>query len=149
MNKPTLFHSKHCAYSREICTLLEKHSLTDSYEMINVDEISKLPSYVDRVPLLFHNNKVLHDEGLFNYIEKILDKSESIQAFTLDTNLSDSFSFISEENAKELGKQYLEVSTSGEFTEQKIDTPVEADQSKKNQSMEELMFKRENEVKNI
>ena len=149
MNKPTLFYSERCEFSREIRSTLQKNSVIDNYTLVNVDNNDQqIPSFVDRVPLLFHNNKVLHDEGLFNYIENILAKSESIKAFTLDTNLTDTFSFISEENSDEFVKQYLKVSN-GEFTEQKIDTPVEVEETKKTQSIEELMFTRENEVKNI
>ena len=149
MNKPTLFYSQKCTYSQEICATLNKHSIIDNYELVNIDTLSRIPPFVQVVPLLFHENKVLHDEGLFNYIDTVITKSEPIQAFTLDTGLTDAFSFISEGDSKELSKQYLEVSTTGEFMEQKIETPAEMDDAKKTQTIEELMFKRDKEVKNI
>ena len=85
MNKPTLFYSTQCEFSREIYSTLEKNNILHNYEIVNVSTASNIPMFVDRVPLLFHNNKVLHDEGLFNYIDTILSDTESIQAFTLDT----------------------------------------------------------------
>jgi hypothetical protein len=147
MSKPTLFYSTRCEFSKEIYSTLEKNSIIEQYELVNIDNMTKVPLFVDRVPLLFHNNKVLHDEGLFNYIESIVIKSVDVEAFTLDANLTDAFSFIGD--GEDTQKQYLQISTSGQFVDQKIDTPADANEPKKLQSMEELMFKRENEVKNI
>lgn len=146
MSKPTLFYSTRCEFSKEIYSTLEKNSIIEQYELVNIDTMSKVPLFVDRVPLLFHNNKVLHDEGLFNYIESITVKNEEVEAFTLDASLTDAFSFIGDGDTQ---KQYLQISTSGQFVDQKIETPADANEPKKLQSMEELMFKRENEVKNI
>lgn len=151
MNKPVLYYSQNCTYSKEILDLLKNSNLVDQYELTCIDSMRKLPTFIDRVPIMFHNNKVLHDEGLFNYMEHVSKPAVSVEAFTLDTSISDQFSFIGDANQESMMNQsFLEISDKGEFRDQKIETPSEMEgNSRNNVSMDELINAREKDIKHI
>ena len=145
MLKPTLYCSTHCLHSKELIDQIKSKSIHELFNIHVIEkEASKLPPFVDRVPLLFHNNKVLHDEGLFTYINSINSKQQTIDAFAKESSISDNFSFIDSEAGNE--HSYLQVSPSGDFNHPQINTPQESSDDTKNMSLEQLMSKREQDI---
>ena len=145
MLKPTLYCSTKCMHSKELLHHIKSKSIHDLFNIHVIEtESSKLPPFVDRVPLLFHNNKVLHDEGLFTYINSINAKQETIDAFAKESSISDNFSFIDSESGN--GHSYLYVSASGDFNHPKIETPQESSDEVSSMSLEQLMSKREQDI---
>ena len=152
MNKPILYYSQNCSYSTEILDLMKTSNMLDQYELTCIDSMRKLPAFIDRVPILFHNNKVLHDEGLFNYMEHVSKPTASVEAFTLDTSISDQFSFIGGDGAQNsnMNQSFLEISDQGEFRDQKIETPSEMEENmNKKCSLDDLINAREKDLKHI
>lgn len=145
MLKPVLFCSVKCVHSKEILDVIKEKSILEMFKIHIIEhENEKLPTFVDRVPLLFHNNKILSDEGLFMYIQSINEKKQVIDAFTPDHSISDHFSFIDTEKGND--HSYLYVNDKGDFEDQKINTPPESSDDAKNISLEQLITNRKSDV---
>jgi len=145
MLKPVLYCSVKCAHSKELLDVIKAKSILEMFKVHIIEqEKERLPPFVDRVPLLFHNNKILHDEGLFMYIQSINERKQNIDAFAPESSISDSFSFIDAEKGND--HSYLYVNDRGDFEDQKINTPPESSDDAKNMSLEQLMSKRERDL---
>lgn len=66
MERPLVYVSATCEHSRNLLSLMERTGFADAYSFVNVDKAKDLPSFVDRVPLLFDGASVVTDEELFN-----------------------------------------------------------------------------------
>jgi hypothetical protein len=145
MNKPILYCSLHCDHSKELLKYIKAKSIIDNFNIYIIEnETKKLPAFVDRVPLMFHNNKMLFDEGLFIYINSIKSQREEINPFTVESSISDTYSFIDSENG--LDHSYLNVNSTGNFEDQKIETPQESSQTDK-VDLEQIINQREKDMK--
>lgn len=145
MLKPVLYCSVKCAHSKELLDVIKEKSILEMFKVSIIEqETERIPTFVDRVPLLFHNNKVLHDEGLFMYIQSINEKKKDIDAFAPESSISDNFSFIDVEKGND--HSYLYVNDRGNFEDQKINTPPESSDDDKTMSLEQLMSKRERDI---
>lgn len=144
MDKPKLYYSNNCQYSKEILKCINTKNISDNFQTISIEETKdQLPKYVDRVPLLFYNNKVLYDEGLFLYINSLNSKQEEVNAFTIEKTLSDTFSYIDSGDA--MNHNYLKINEKGSFEDQKIDTPQDSSDDSKKLDLETLMNERKKE----
>lgn len=144
MDKPILYYSNNCLHSMELLESIKSKNIDDNFNISNIEENHSLPHFVDRVPMLFYNNKVLHDEGLFMYINSLNRKQEDVNAFTVEKSLSDTFSFINSED--EMNHAYLNVNDKGAFEDQKINTPQESSDNQKSVDLEKLMNERKKQI---
>ena len=65
-----VFISHRCPHSAEIVKLIQETDLQIKINIVDIKSLDKLPSFVDRVPLLFtQDEKVYHDEDLFKFIQ--------------------------------------------------------------------------------
>ena len=78
------------------------------------------------------------------YIQSINERKQNIDAFAPENSISDNFSFIDAEKGND--HSYLYVNDSGDFEDQKINTPPESSDDAKNMSLEQLMSKRERDL---
>jgi hypothetical protein len=148
MQAPTIYYSKFCDHSKELITDILKANLIRNFNMICVDEVTEVPSFVDRVPLMYYEKKMLVDEGLFNYIRSLMAnkvQEHEITACTItelkSSNLSDAYSYLTDEDKVE--KNFMRISEG----EQRIYTPEDDAIFAKSQiSLEDLTSKRENEM---
>lgn len=161
MSKPVIFISGYCEYSKELMTNLMKNNMQSKFDYVNIDEGQEIPNFVDRIPLMYFEKKILVDEGLFDYIEslkkKIMQDNQSdIKPFLsgemTNNSLSDSYSYIGEENGAE--KKHIIHSTFDKnyshigMEHQKIYTPEDNDVKEKSKcSLEELISRRERDIK--
>lgn len=146
MNKPILYCSENCLHSKELLQHIESKSIADNFQVYIIEKEEKgVPSFIDRVPLLFHNNKILYDEGLFMYIKSINSKTKKVNAFTVESSISDTYSFIDKQDGLE--HSYLNVNSAGNFEDQKIETPPESSETNNSSvSLEELISNRGKEI---
>lgn len=150
MNKPILYCSENCAHSRELITQIKSKALLDNFYVYVIEkEASRLPPFVDRVPLLFHNNRALVDEGLFAYIHSIKKKpDQNVDAFKLESSLTDNFAFIDKDEDQE--HTFVNANKNGDFDFQRIETIAETnnrdDQIK---TLEEILSNRERDIPQI
>ena len=160
MDKPVLFISNYCDHSKELLTTLLKANMKNQFSIVCVDNDNnnKLPPFVDRVPLMYYDNKVLVDEGLFNYIESLNNQQNNnseILPFTSmemgNGTLSDNYSYIGANNKDFPEKNTIQKTFSHiSQDEQRIYTPEEDSVlSKSKLSLEDLISKRENDIKHI
>ena len=141
MEKPVLYYSNKCTHSMELLASIKSKNIHDNFNMYTIEGNPNIPHFVDRVPLLFYDNKVLHDEGLFMYINSLNSKKhEDVNPFATEKTLSDTFSFLDSEN--DLNHYYLNVNDKGAFEDQKINTPQESSDDSKNTDIEKLMNER-------
>lgn len=152
MQKDILFHSNACAFSREIIQLISNNYLKERFILVSVDNKNlKLPPFVDRVPLLYTNNKkLIADENLLNYIKSFISVS-TLQPYALvgaNTNsYTDNYSFL-QETEMELGDSSRNFNVLG--FEQPIHISKDDDNnSNLNASLEKYMADRDADLQKI
>ena len=156
MSKPLIFISGYCDYCKELMTNLMKNNIQSKFDYVNVDEGKEIPLFVDRVPLMYFDKKILFEDGLFEYIEKLkttlLTKDDQIKPFMIgemsNHSLSDPYSYLGESNDSKneptFEKNYGHIG----MDDQKIYTPEEENVKERNQStLEELISRRKNDIK--
>lgn len=161
MSKPVIFISGYCEYCKELMTNLMKNNMQSKFDYVNVDEGQDIPQFVDRIPLMYFDKKVLVDEGLFDYIEglkkKLMQANQTeIKPFLsgemTSNSISDSYSYIGEENSADK-KQIVHSTFDKNYSHigmehQKIYTPEDNDAKDKSRcSLEELISRREHDIK--
>lgn len=94
-----LFYSEYCEYCIDVLEIIKKFNITH-LNIICVDNETKLPQVVDRVPLIITSqNKIIVDDDVISYLTQIYNASlDSISALVDDQ--SSSFSFIDEDDEK-------------------------------------------------
>lgn len=70
MTEATLFVSSRCPHSRALVGMLDKHGLESAFRFVDVDTATRIPAFVDRVPLLYTGRDVVTDEALFDYVSQ-------------------------------------------------------------------------------
>lgn len=153
MSKPTLFYSNYCDYSKNLLTKILKNNIRELFIVICIDDKSVLPN-IDRVPILIHENKSLSDEGLFNYIESVIDKrnkvtQESIQPFTMTemgNTLSDQYSYIEGVENEKIDHNFVKIKDGELVNTTKIETPEEDENVKMSISYDEFISRRDQEI---
>lgn len=101
-----VFISHRCPHSAEIVKLIKETDLQMKINIVDIKSLDKLPSFVDRVPLLFtQDEKVYHDEDLFKFIQS---QEKTVEPFMLNEmqGLSDYYSFMGEDEDKKLDHVY-------------------------------------------
>ena len=147
--KPVLFYSSHCSHSDELLQNMFKCNIKDKVEQVCVETAKSIPSFVDRVPLLYFDGKFLVDEELFNYIDS-LKSTKEIEPFVVQEmgsgcgNISDAYSYLDEGESS--SRPYF---LSTDNVEHKINTPPEEDSKsdRNTMSLETLMMRRDQDIK--
>ena len=101
-----VFVSHKCPFSADIVKLIKETELKVKINIVDIQSLDKIPSFVDRVPLLFtQDEKVYHDEALFDYIQS---QEVVVEPFMLNEmqGLSDYYSFMGEDEDKKLDHVY-------------------------------------------
>lgn len=103
-----LFISNKCEFCMEIVKIIDNMTeMNIEINVIDIKNMTKLPSFIDRVPLLLieKENKILHDEELFDFINKC---EKTIEPFMINEmhGLSDRYSFMGEDE-QTLNHQYV------------------------------------------
>ena len=101
-----VFVSHKCPFSEEVVKLIKETELKVKINIVDIQSLDKIPSFVDRVPLLFtQDEKVYHDEALFDYIQS---QEVVVEPFMLNEmqGLSDYYSFMGEDEDKKLDHVY-------------------------------------------
>lgn len=126
-----LFYSNQCEFSNEILNVIKSNGIVGDFVMINIDTIArnKLPSFVDRVPLILIRNKseVVIEDHLFPFLNSISKKTSTSSgaagaavasgsgggyaddlapAHAGGGGFSDSFSFIEDDQSIKNGKPF-------------------------------------------
>ena len=124
-----LFYSSKCKYCDSIISILKSKGLYDSFKCISIDGNNNLPNYLTKVPTLIvpNVNKPLEGKNAFmwintvfnfnnetnninnkNYNNTILLDNKGPDGFTKEEmgGVSDSFSFVSDEQDKSIKKNY-------------------------------------------
>ena len=95
MSRHVLFISRKCSYCDDLLTMMKgMEDLKIEVSVVDVHEMSSIPKFVDRVPmLLVDDNKVIHDEELFTFIKQ---NEKSVEPFMINEmqGLSDTYSFM-------------------------------------------------------
>jgi hypothetical protein len=104
-----LFISNKCTYCMELVHMIDGMSdMNFKIDVIDIKNMQKLPGFIDRVPLLLieKDNKLLHDEELFEFVKKC---EKTIEPFMINEmrGLSDRYSFMGEEEEQKLDHQYV------------------------------------------
>ena len=160
MSKPIIFISGYCEYCKELMTNLMKNNIQNKFDYVNVDEGQEIPEFVDRIPLMYFDRKVLCDEGLFEYIENLKKKlikemDADIKPFLSgeinNNSISDNYSYLGDEKSDNKDKCHLSFDKNYcqiGMENQKIYTPEDNDVKDKSRcSLEELISKRELDIK--
>lgn len=104
-----LFYSKECAHSMNLIKDMNNMDLSIEVQLVDINEIDTIPSFLDRVPTLFlkEESKILHDEELFDYISK---HEKNVEPFMIKEmkGLSDSYSFMEDEIQLDHGYVFLD-----------------------------------------
>ena len=75
MSKPLLFYSNTCNHSKLLIDRVNKLNITNIFLMICIDTYMRLlPSFVDRVPLIYDNTQIYTDEAIDEYINRLAPK---------------------------------------------------------------------------
>ena len=105
LTKHILFYSNFCSFSRETLDFVNKRDLRGAFNLMCVDNpavSSKLPSFVDRVPLVVApDRKCYADAELSDLLDRMANGGGSgdVQAFFGQaTSYSDGFAFIKDES---------------------------------------------------
>jgi hypothetical protein len=104
-SKDILFYSDECDFCKELLMVLVRKNLRSMFMIINVNNHKfQLPSFVDRVPLVYTmNDQVYYGDALDEYISSLSSKSEEILPFALSGGApggeySDAFSYLEDMN---------------------------------------------------
>ena len=93
----------------ELVQLIDNmNEMTFKINVIDIRNMQQIPTFIDRVPLLLieSENKILHDEELFEFVKKC---EKTIEPFMINEmhGLSDRYSFMGEEEEQKLDHQYV------------------------------------------
>lgn len=156
--KDILFYSNFCEYSKEILGIIAKKTIRNDFVLVCVDNrASNLPSFVDRVPLIFTvNTEVIIDEGIKKYFDtKYPSGNAELEPFSImsasgKSNYSDAFSYIEDGSETDFvkGYTYLNGNPSGITT---ISEDTEGSKKSKIDSsvLEKYMAERDMDLKQI
>ena len=102
-NKPIFFYSNYCIYSKELINELQKMNIIDTFILINVSNSKyKIPSFIQSVPSLYFENRVIKDDELDNFIKRKIDTvDKNIDPFfpsEMNSGIGYSYSYIQENN---------------------------------------------------
>ena len=125
-----LFYSNKCNYCESLINILKSKGLIQSFKTICVDSNSNLPEYLTKVPTLIvpDVNKPLEGKNAFMWVNTFFNFNQETNNFNNKINnnlilsnqkkgpggftkeemggISDSFSFVSDENDKKMKKNY-------------------------------------------
>jgi len=126
-----LFYSNKCSYCESLINILKSKNLIQGFKTICVDNNSTLPPYLTKVPTLIipDVNKPLEGKNAFIWVNTIFSFNQETNNFSNKVNnntsnndpknkgpggftkeemggISDSFSFVSDENDKKMKKNY-------------------------------------------
>lgn len=154
MSKPILFYSDFCEHSKALVTTILKYQLRNHFTIHCVDSSHNLPKEIDRVPMLMHDNKLLSDEGLFNYIEQIVETTsvkKNIAPFMISemgNSISDVYSYLEDDNATNIVHSFVHLKDGEHINNERIYTPDDDStvSCEKNTNYEDLLTRRENEL---
>lgn len=150
--KDIIFYSNYCDFCKEVLTVLVKNNLNEQFMNVCVDNKNlKLPSFVDRVPLVYTTNKKLvADEEIMKYIQSKISAC-TLQPFALMGmscgGLSESFSFLNQDEDETASRNFIYIGS-----EQKINAPDENDKgfSKDNEKvLESYLAERDMDLKKM
>ena len=139
--KDIYFYSDYCTH----CKDASKFVGDEKFVQVNIDT-NKVPEFIDRVPaILTSEKKILYEEELFEYLERLQKTKEAIDAepFMIHEmkGISDRYSYMDETNAQLSHTfDFLNAPT-------KIITPTETD-AKQILNYEEILAKIDNDLKN-
>lgn len=115
MKKNFLFFSNYCSYSQKLLNMIKTNNIKEYFIVVCVDNPQyKLPSFVDRFPLLFtEDQNIIIDEAIEETIVKMIHgktKQKEVEALELMNiaGISHEFSFIDDgEEELALNKNYI------------------------------------------
>ena len=142
-----LFISKKCEYCNELIELIsELGDLKIDINVVDIQNLPKIPSFLDRVPLLFveDTGKVFHDEELFEFIKQ---NQKSVEPFMIDEmkGLSDKYSFMEE---KQLDHGYVFLDRE-EQSITKIDDKTSQSENKRILDYDKYIENRDSDIQQI
>lgn len=155
MSKPILFYSDFCEHSKALVTTILKYQLRNHFTIHCVDSSHNLPKDIDRVPMLMHENKLLSDEGLFNYIEQIAETAsvkKNIAPFMVSemgNSISDTYSYLEDDGATNIVHSFVHLKDGEQVNNERIYTPDDDSavaSDNKSTNYEDLLTRRENEL---
>lgn len=141
-----VFISHRCPHSAEIVKLIQETDLQIKINIVDIKSLDKLPSFVDRVPLLFtQDEKVYHDEDLFKFIQS---QEKTVEPFMLNEmqGLSDYYSFMGEDEDKKLDHVYSFIDKEEELITQ---TSTNEDESNRIVNYDKYVQSRADDIQDI
>jgi hypothetical protein len=151
-NKPILFYSNYCQYSREILSILQKYNILDKVVLINISTGKyKIPSVISKVPSLYVNKNILSDSDLENFITNNLINSnnEKIEAFfpsEMNSGIGYSYSYLGDEGSEAPDNIKNSLMYIDEINNNKINTPDENDFLSNDSTVNMNKFKEQREL---
>lgn len=145
--KPILFYSSVCQFSRELINLIIKKDLKQSFIFISVDaNKNRIPPQIDRVPalLLPSTGNVLFEDDIMNFINP--PEADIMPLDNLSSAYSDNFSFLGEDEPNLAARNFALFGN-----EQRIECPDEEGVSKTDnmKQLDGIKNQRDNDVKSI
>ena len=67
---PIVYVSPSCNHCRALLDVLNRSGKGNTCRFVNIDAVQRLPTFVDRVPLLFDGTSVHTDSALFDLFQK-------------------------------------------------------------------------------
>lgn len=158
MSLAVVYYSTKCEHSRELMEFIIAKKLNEHFTSVCIDEKRRdeIPMIIDRVPTIIHNNKVIVDEKLFEYVESMTNNHD-VDAFDdlgrgCGRNMTNNiFSFVDENDQQSMptgGSSGLFLDLTRDDLDTRIYTPDETDiDDSKKINLEELMSRRENDIR--
>lgn len=142
-----LFISKSCEFCNELIELIgQLGELKIEIDVVDITNLPKIPSFLDRVPLLFmeQDGKVFHDEELFEFIKQ---NQKSVEPFMIDEmkGLSDKYSFMEE---KQLDHGYVFLDREEEIIT-KVDDKTTGTENKRILDYDKYLENRDSDINQI
>jgi hypothetical protein len=125
-NKPLLFYSPFCEFSKQVIGTVLKRGMRDNFLFVDIHKyIGRIPSNIQKVPCLLVNGRhVFIEDQLEEYIEQHARPNADIEPYyhsEMGGGLSDSFSYLDDGiSSKPVERSFSLVNT--QFT---IETPSE------------------------
>lgn len=160
MSPAVVYYSTKCNHSRDLMKFIVEKNLNKHFTAVCIDDKRRddIPVIIDRVPTIIHNNKVIVDEQLFEYVESMIN-DQDVDAFDdlgrgCGRSMTNSiYSFVddtAQESMPTGGSSGLFLDLTRGDLNTHIYTPEEQDMgdSKKIKiNLEELLSRRENDIK--
>ncbi len=90
--KYVLYFSSRCEWSQKLLSLIDEHSMQNSFTKINVEFQDNIPEYVTKVPtVIVNSNTKLEGRKIFEWFEQLVDESNTLQPSCIQ---SDPYSFL-------------------------------------------------------